>query len=217
MKNKSVILFDIDGTLVDSIGVILSCLKDTFKELSRDYPDENKLKSLIGCDLHDIFRTFFDESEAIHAVQVFRGIYIKHQNKGIVLVPKAFEIIKKLKKADKQLGAVTMKLSRFARPLFEDLNIDKDFGIIIGAEDVSFGKPHPEGLEKAMDFFQASKEECVFIGDSLHDAEAARGAKMDFLAVLTGGASEKDFKNIAVKNIFPSVHEAGEFLLSKKQ
>lgn len=214
MINKKVVLFDIDGTLLDSIGLLLDCFEKTFKEIGGDFPGKEKLKSLIGCDLHDIFRTFLEDSEVIRAVQVFRSFYVKYQEKGINLIPRSYEIIKKLNKADKQLGAVTMKLSRFARPLFKDLKIDKYFDIIVGAEDVNFGKPHPEGIFKAMNYFDARLDQVVFIGDSLHDAEAAKAGDVDFLAVLTGGATKKDFENIEVKNIFPSVYEAGEFLLN---
>jgi len=157
--------------------------------------------------LQGIFLTFMEEGDAMQMTQVFRKHYLKAQEKGIPLMQGAAEMLKKLKKDGKKVGIVTMKLAEFAQSLCEDLKIAKYIDVIIGGEDVEHGKPHPEGLLKAMKQLGVKKEETVFVGDSLYDAEAAKEAGIDFIGATTGTATEKDLKAFGVTKIVRSMLE----------
>jgi len=76
-------------------------------------------------------------------------------------------------------------------------NLEDYFTVIIGGEDVSQHKPHPEGLLKAVERLEANKERTLYIGDSLVDAEAAERAGIAFLAVLSGVTSGEQFSGFS--------------------
>lgn len=216
LSPKTHIIFDVDGTLFDSIGVILDCFRKTFRQLHKPYPGDEVIKKLIGSDLRTIFAYFIAPLEIEEVITVYRTIYIARQAEGIALVPRTPEILKMLQADGKRLATFTMKKRQFAIPLFESVKIAEFFEFTVGAEDVSAGKPDPEGLLKILDFFEIEAQQAVFVGDALHDAHAARAAKMDFLGVLTGGATATEFKKEGFDRVFPTIYEAGEFLLATK-
>jgi phosphoglycolate phosphatase-like HAD superfamily hydrolase len=92
----------------------------------------------------------------------------------------------------------------------------KLFDSVITADDTQDHKPHPEPLLLACGRLGIKPEEAVYVGDSLLDYEAAKRAKVKFIAVLSGDVSKEEFKKNGVKNVIPSVAELPEFLRAKK-
>ncbi len=199
------ILFDLDGTLVDSLSVIIDSYRPAFAEHNIPYPGDKQIAALIGVGLDVIIRSFAP-IEAVDALsKSYREYYLMQQRSGAVqLFPTIKTDLLALKNAGFILGIVTSKMSRFTREFLQQTKTTELFEIVIGAEDVVYKKPHPEPLLTAASRVGLAVGDCLYVGDTVHDGEAARSAKMTFVGVLTGAGTQQQlhaygevFKNLS--------------------
>ncbi len=212
LKKKTTILFDVDGTLFDSIPTILESFREMFKKLKEKYPGDEAIKSFLGSDLDNTLKGFIPKEKIPLAKQTYRKIYLTKQDAGIVpLFPDTVEVLEYLKENHYQLGIVTTKTRQSASVLFEDHNISHFFEIMIGAEDVTNRKPHPDPLLKAAKDLNVDVRNTVYIGDAIMDKQASNKAGMDFIAVTTGSVSKEAFQKAGQKIILPELINLKEF------
>lgn len=203
---KPLILFDFDGTLANSLPIVLSAFKSSFIDMNLEYPGDEIMKKEIGKHLQDIFGKFLPEEKIEEGIAIYRSHYIPMQRSGKIemfdaTVP-ALEILKEKKI---RTGIVTTKLRSFTQELIEQVHIDHFFEFVVGAEDVKKCKPDPEPLFLAVEKAKVSVDDAVYVGDSLHDAEAAKAAGMEFFGVETGGATKKELEEFG--EVFTDVLE----------
>lgn len=110
-----------------------------------------------------------------------------------VLYRDAKEILQCLKNKGCKTGIVTTKLHYRIEQILDKFGIRNLVDIIVGAEDVKVEKPSPEGLLWAIEHLNINKENVIYVGDSVVDAQTAERAGVDFAGVLTGVTSRKDF------------------------
>lgn len=202
LKKKTTILFDVDGTLFDSIPTILESFQGMFTKLEENYPGDKIIKTFLGSDLDNTLKDFIPQEKIRLAKDTYREIYFAKQDLEVVpLFDDAIEILEYLKKENYTLGIVTTKMRKYATPLFDTVKIRHFFDIIIGSEDVENRKPHPEPLLKAVKDLNITLEDSVYVGDALIDMEASNRANMDFIAVTTGTTSKKAFQKAEQKII----------------
>lgn len=211
--NKATFLFDLDGTLFDSIPTILQSARETFQEISEKYPGDEKLKTLIGSNLQSIFGAFLAKEKVELASQTYRQIYIAKQDAGMIpIFPDTIEVLQYLKNKNFTLGVVTSKKREHSVTLFQQNKIDHFFTVIIGAEDVKQSKPYAEPLLKAVQALGAEIEKTVYIGDALIDREACQNAGMDFIALTTGTTNSDSFQKEGQKIILPNLNSLKIYL-----
>ena len=182
-------LFDLDGTLIDSIDLILRSYRHTMQLHRANQPlpsDDLWLKGL-GTPLSVQFRQMTENEAEIDAmVATYRAYNLSHHDalakpyEGI-----AAEVLK-LKARGKRLGLVTSKLKDGALRGIKVCGLDQAFDVVLGCDNVTNPKPHPEPVLKALDLLGAAPEQTVFIGDSRHDLECGRAAGVKTAAVLWG-------------------------------
>ncbi len=193
LKKSSVLLFDLDGTLLASIPVILQSFRETFKELAYPYPGDEVIAAGIGSHLNDIFTPLLPPSLKERALLAYRSIYIKKQRSGEVqLIPHVSDVLKALFTKGQQMGVVTTKLRVVSQELLEQLGVKTYFTVIVGSEDVSRWKPDPDPLLLAAEKMNILPRDCTYIGDSLHDAQSAEAAGMRFIGVTTGTGKKSE-------------------------
>lgn len=182
-------LFDLDGTIIDSIELILRSYRHTM-ELHRCNeplpPDDLWIKGL-GTPLWAQFGQITDDKEEIERmVQTYRTYNLTHHDALVRPYEGVVEEIRRLKARQKQLGVVTSKLRDGAMRGLRISGLDEAFDVVIGCDDVSHSKPHPEPVLKAVDELGAKPAATVFVGDSRHDMESGRAAGVKTAAVLWG-------------------------------
>lgn len=201
---KKILLFDFDGTLANSISVVTKSFQNTFLELAVPYPGDCAIRAQIGKHLQDIFLLFLPPETIDIAVKIYRKYYLVRQDREeIHPFPDVPLSIRSLYKKGFRMGIVTTKLRKYTEPLVEKFGLSDCFECIVGAEDVKKCKPHPEPLFLAAEKMGVSPKNTIYIGDSVHDAQAAKAANMQFIGVLTGVATSKElakygkvFKNL---------------------
>ena len=110
-----------------------------------------------------------------------------------VLYRDAKEILQCLKNKGCKTGIVTTKLHYRIEQILDKFGIRNLVDIIVGAEDAKVEKPSPEGLLWAIEHLNINKENVIYVGDSMVDAQTAERAGVDFAGVMTGVTSRKDF------------------------
>ena len=210
--NINTILFDLDGTLIDSIKPILKCLKKTFDDIQIDYPGDIAIKALIGTNLENILSPFMNGEQKNEAAKIYKQNYINVQEKGgIPLFGDTIDILQYLKNKNYTLGIVTGKLKKFTTPLLKQHHIEHFFDVVIGVDDTQKSKPNPDPLYKALSLVDKTNTEAVYIGDALSDLETARNADMNFIAITTGTTTKKAYEKQGQKTIVPNLLNLKKF------
>ena len=185
----STILFDLDGTLIDSIELILRSYRHTMRihRAGAPLPPDDVWMKGLGTPLWVQFREWTDDEAEIAAmVATYRDYNLSHHDALVKPYEGVVEEVRALKDGGKRLGLVTSKLNDGARRGLRVSGLEAAFELIVGADDVTHPKPHPEPVLKALEQLGVTAGETVFVGDSRHDLECGRAAGVTTAAALWG-------------------------------
>ena len=187
MNKQTIILFDLDGTLLDSTDAILLCFKDSYEDFGFQAPEPEKIKSLIGHPLDYMYEHLgVDKDKIWDFVDRYKFHYRKHSKSMTQFLPDAKEAIIEASKFAK-LGIVTTKTGTYSRELLEHMDVMGYFEVLIGREDVVNPKPHPEPILKALHQMDIGYKEHVWmIGDTCLDMISAKDAGIKPIGVTCG-------------------------------
>jgi HAD superfamily hydrolase (TIGR01549 family) len=191
-ENKfDTILFDLDGTLLDSKNLIFKSFIHTFEHFRPNYVlSDEELESFFGPTLYTTFSRFSnDEKEIAEMIEYYREYNKKNHDEMVQLFPGVKEIITTLHKKKYKLGVVSSKKDDLVNHALELFKIKDKFDIIIGADMVKNHKPDPEGILLAMKEL-GSKNVC-YVGDTQNDILSAKGAKVKSVAAMYSADPEK--------------------------
>ena len=196
LEQELVILFDLDGTLIDSTNAIVGCFYHSFKELNFDFKgDDEDIKKNIGYPLDIMYANLgIDKSIVWDFVDSYKKEYRKISIDQTSLLPNAINSVKLASKIAR-LGIVTTKTTQYTIPLLEHLDIMKYFETIIGRQEVQNPKPHPEPILKALENMNLKPHKNIFIiGDTKLDIIAGNEAGISSIAVLCGYGKREELK-----------------------
>ena len=181
------ILFDLDGTLSDSVELILMAYRHTMRaHLGTELPDERWIAG-IGIPLEIQLSEFArDEVEAQAMRETYAKFYIEHHDAHITMFPGAMEAVASLRKEGISIGMVTSKSRVGANRTLRLYNLESAFDAVITADDTDKGKPDPQPVFHALELLGHSPSKTAFVGDSPHDLHSGRGAGVTTVAVSWG-------------------------------
>lgn len=181
------IVFDMDGTLADTLPGILNCHQYVHSEMNRPIPPTGMLRKVIGAPLLHTYRTEFgfSEKDAAQAVALYRKRYAEKGIHEASLYPGMKETLQALRIADFRLGVATLKADRFVRVMLQELEILNCFVSIHGMDE-SDQRTKAQLIRLCMNETDASPDETVMVGDSVHDLRGARESGVSFLGVTYG-------------------------------
>ena len=197
-----IILFDLDGTLIDSTKAILESFNVAFSEFNLKTPNEEEIKRLIGLPLDVMFEKLgISKDKVWDFVDAYKKHYRKISTKKTKLLPFAREAVIEASKFAR-LGIVTTKTARYSKELMENFGLMDYFEILIGRENVENPKPHPEPILKALHEMKANKEATFMIGDTCLDMVSAKEAGVRGVGVIGEYTPVEELKKCAdiVKN-----------------
>ncbi len=209
---KKIILFDLDGTLIDSTEAILESFGVAFKTFEEEVPHETRIKAEIGHPLDVMFVTLgVDETIVADYVHAYKMHYREISCAKTVLLPLAREAVE-LASKHATLGVVTTKTAKYSIELLEHMGLMSYFEVLIGREDVQNPKPHPEPIEKALASLSADASEIWMIGDTEMDMFAAKAAKVSSVGVTCGYGSAESLI-LCTDNVCDTALRAVEFIV----
>jgi 2,3-diketo-5-methylthio-1-phosphopentane phosphatase/HAD superfamily hydrolase (TIGR01549 family) len=176
------VTFDMDGTLVDSLGTITDAFNHMFARLGYPSMSMEEVVRHTSISLMDFVRAFLKPEEAEKGVRVFREYYDNIYLEKTTMISGAMETLSALNGTMLQ-GVVTNKRGRYARKLADHFGFSQNMARIIGAEDGFKAKPAGEMFEEFMRSVGTAKEKTIYVGDAPLDIEAAKNAGIDAFAV----------------------------------
>ncbi|MBH0230921.1 pyrophosphatase PpaX [Halobacillus yeomjeoni] len=169
------ILFDLDGTLIDTNELIIASFMHTIEQYGdRDY-GRNEVLDFIGPPLRDSLRKI-NPDRVEEMVETYRKHNIENHDSYVKAYDGVVETIRKLKEEDYRLGIVTTKMRNTVQMGLELTDLDGLFETVVTLDDVEHAKPHPEPILKALDQLGAKTSEAMMVGDNTHDIEAGKNA-----------------------------------------
>ena len=212
-KQFDLIVFDWDGTLMDSAGVIVASIQHAARDMGIAAPDDAACRQIIGLGLTEALLQLFPdlpESEHPQLVERYRHHYLG-QDAEIPLFAGADEIVRSLHAADYLLAVATGKSRKGLDRVLGYTGLG-DYFHATRCADECFSKPHPEMLEQLMNELGASRERTLMIGDTSHDLQMASNAGVKALAVSYGAHDKEDLMTYGPLGCVDTVEELKAWL-----
>jgi phosphoglycolate phosphatase len=212
-KRFELLIFDWDGTLMDSAGVIVACIQAASRDMGLPEPSREAASHIIGLGLRQALETLFPElPEADHPIlaEHYRRHYLS-QDAEIPLFQGARELIRDLHQRGHILAVATGKARRGLDRAFGHTGLEPYFHASRTADE-THSKPHPAMIEELLDQFMVAPEQALMIGDTTHDLEMARNAGIASLAAGYGAHPPERLAELAPLAVCRSFAEMAEWL-----
>jgi pyrophosphatase PpaX len=181
------VLFDLDGTLIDSIRLILDSYHHTLA--AHGIPartDEDWLRG-VGTPLSVQFAEWHDDLGKLEAmIATYREYNLAHHDRMVTVYPGVPGAVGAIRAAGRRTGLVTSKNRQGALRGLTLVKLEAMMDVLVCADEVTNPKPHPEPVEKAVALLGADPRTTVYVGDSIHDMVSGRAAGVRTAAALWG-------------------------------
>jgi 2-phosphoglycolate phosphatase len=188
------IVFDLDGTLVDSYGAITESLNVALSSAGLDPVPEEKVRRMVGLGLETLMSRAMGEARVEEGVRVFRRHYETICVERTTLLPQVAETLECLRGRGYLMAVATNKPSYFARRILEGLGADRHFTAVLGPDRVENKKPHPEMVRNAILEMGLSASRTLYVGDMEVDIQTARAAGVRVVVLPTGSRSLEELR-----------------------
>jgi len=186
-----VVLFDLDGTVIDSGAIILASMRHAAKEvLGAEPPDELLMAAVGGPGLEAQMQALAPDRVA-ELVDVYRA-HNEPLHDGLVCCPGMDDVLVRLNEEGRRLGIVTAKRRETVELAFATVPVGHLFETVVGGDETERHKPHPEPLLLAAQRLRVDPEQCAYVGDSPFDVRAAKAARMHAVAVTWGRIHDRE-------------------------
>ncbi|MBO7479705.1 MAG: HAD-IA family hydrolase [Bacteroidales bacterium] len=193
----SLAIFDFDGTLGDTTGIILATMAATFKAMGQPQLSEAQYRSVIGLPLEKCFSALLpldEEGEAEYAA-AYRRMFDELDKKGVVtLYPGVLETLKELKEQGVRLAIASSRHRHTLDRYISELGLAPLIEMTVGADNVTKAKPDPQPVNIILSALGVPAEEAVMVGDAPYDILMGRAAGCRTIAVTYGNGTAEDLE-----------------------
>ena len=187
LSSPPAVLFDLDGTLIDTIELLLSSARHTFEGWHRRVPTEQEWIDGIGTPLVTQLRAYTESEDEVTALLTrYRAYQHEHHDRLTRHYDGAPSLLAELARRGHPLGVVTSKASAIARRSLSHVGLEPFFQAIVGFDETARHKPDPEPVFEALRRLGMTPNRAVFVGDSPHDIHAGNAAGVVTVAALWG-------------------------------
>ena len=199
------VLVDLDGTMIDTAPDIAAAANATLAGLGLEPLETARVRSFIGEGIAVLVRRSLAarmsagevEKKLPRALDEFERHYVATNGRYSSVYPGVMEGLREMRRLELKTGCVTNKVLRFAEPLLARFSLLEMFDTLIGGDSMPARKPDPEPVLDACRRLGTAPADTVLIGDSAHDARAARAAGASFVAVPYGYGSREELAGAA--------------------
>jgi len=184
MSKYDTVLFDFDGTVVDSTPAVLGAWQHTYDVLKPGQYDEETCLSTFGEQLDTSLHRFFPETPVDEVVRIYRDWQITRLPRLVKPFPGVFDALSGLRRAGLRLGLVTSRHKETADVLFDTFGVRDYFDTIVLCEDTERHKPDPQPIDEALARLCSRPERSLYVGDAVFDLLTSHNAGIDCALVL---------------------------------
>lgn len=218
LKDKKLIIFDLDGTLIDSAPSLAYSINLMLKELNKKPLPAELIKGFVGNGADILikralsgkkeYKELIDKECFKRAKDAFFSFYSKNLTTNTTLYPNVLETLNALKDKNYTLALATNKPIEFVADILSHFKLDNFFKLALGGGSTQFKKPHPQMLLKISQDLNIKPNCCVMVGDSSNDIIASKKANMSSIALTYGynqGINLKDLEPDVICNNFKEI------------
>ena len=216
LRGVELIIYDLDGVLIDSTEAMLKAFELTLKEIGVEYK-EDKYMQLLGIDIiHQLEEVLPEEHRG--KTWELRERYIHHFQKMdtrlTTLLPDVEETLRQFKETGYRQSVATNKTSGEANRILKNLGVDDVFDLVVGFLDVPNAKPAPDMILYTLEKLDVEKEQAVFVDDTAFGLKAGVEAGVNTVGITTGYHTRGQLMEVHPDYVVDSMHELKR-LLSK--
>ncbi len=187
MTTVQTVLFDLDGTLIDSVRLILDSYHHTLAAHGLPPRSDEEWLRGVGTPLSVQLAEWSDDRGTLEAlIATYREYNLAHHDRMVTVYPGVVDSVEAIRAAGRQTGLVTSKNRQGALRGLTLARLERMMDVLVCADEVTNPKPHPEPVEKAVGLLGADPRTTVYVGDSIHDMVAGRAAGVRTAAALWG-------------------------------
>lgn len=215
IADKKYILFDLDGTITDSMPGITNSVKYALAKFGIYEGDQSVLQKFVGPPLLGSFINFygFSPEKAQQAVVYYREYYPDHGMFECTIYDGIINLFEKLRKTDKHIILATAKPELYTKKILEHFDLIKYFHFVAGSDFTNTRSEKEQVIAYALKKYGITNtDECIMIGDRCYDINGAHINKMEAIGVLYGYGSKSELEEYHAEYLAESVYELGKLL-----
>jgi pyrophosphatase PpaX len=195
MPTLRTFLFDLDGTLIDSVQLILDSYHHTLAAHGLPPRTDAQWLAGVGTPLTAQFAEWKDDAGTMEAlIETYRRYNLANHDRMVREFPGVVDAVRTLRAQGRNTGLVTSKNRRGALRGLRLVGLEDAMDVLVCADDVTNAKPHPEPVEMAVSLLSADAARTVYVGDSIHDLVSGRDAGVRTAAVLWGPFTRRELE-----------------------
>jgi len=220
-ENKKVIIFDLDGTLIDSSTDLANAINHMLTSMGREEFSLDEIHRWVGNGAQTLVRRALsgsvnisndiNEKEFKASLELFLNIYENNLTNRTITYPDVNKTLQELKERGYKLVVVTNKPFKFVEPILNDLLLMQYFEFYLGGDSLPEKKPSPAPLLHVCEKLGVNPKECIMVGDSKNDILAAKACNMDSIGVTYGynyGEHIKEYEPTVYYSHFAEIGKA---------
>ena len=188
VRTFDVIVFDLDGVIIDSAGDLVGAARYCLRQVGSADRDFSFIRSCIGGGARNLLLRCLDDDKkhlADEALEIFRNYYVQNCTKQTVLYPSVRDVLE-FYAHKKRLALATFKIRTATHKVLAALDILDCFDVVVTADDVRRPKPDPECIDTILETLQCDRDTAVLVGDTPTDVQTGRNAGIATCAVAYG-------------------------------
>ena len=214
MRNIKLVIFDLDGTLVDAYAAIESSFNYVMRKLGLKPKSASLIRRAVGWGDANLLKPYLEGNNLRRALSIYRRHHEHSLLKQSRLYPAVRPLLRGLKSKGYKLAIASNRPTRFSLILLRHLRIIEFFDYILCADKLKRGKPHPEILNKIIRKFGVKKSQVLYAGDMIIDAQAGRNSGVKTVIVTTGSSSLAEIKKERPFKIIPRISRLYDSVLA---
>lgn len=192
IKGIKLIIFDLDGTLVDAYDAIIKSFNYAMRKLGYPVQPGSVIRRRVGWGDENLLKPFVNSRGLKKALSLYRSHHKKSLFKYSRLFPRVKLVLTILKAKGYKLAVASNRPTRFSRIIISHLGLDKYFGFVLCKDALRYGKPHPQILNKIMQRFSLGPKQALYVGDMHIDAQAGRRSGVRTVIVISGSSTRQE-------------------------
>ena len=207
------LLFDLDGTLIDSIELILGSARYAFDGFAGRAPTDEEWRAGIGRPLQTVLREYApDDVEAQRLFTRYREYQLEHHDRLVRPYAGVVDTLRGFAEAGHPMALVTSKSDWMAVKALVHVGLDQLIPVVVGCDTCVNHKPHPEPVERALALLGVAPSNAAFVGDSPHDVQSGLAAGVVTVGVTWGAFDRQELQTAGADVVIDRIEELPEIL-----
>jgi len=207
------VIFDLDGTLVDAYQAVAASFNHALKSFGYPSVDDSTIKRSVGWGDRQLLSKFIKPEDLDRVLSVYRAHHRTALKSGTKFLPGARTLLDQLKRDGCKLAIASNRPSRFTHIILKHLEVRSLFTAVVCADEVASPKPAPDCLVRILEQCRLVPAQALYVGDMTIDVETGQRAGIQTVGVVTGSSTEEELRKLGPRWIVHQISDVGQIVL----